>query len=324
MEELDDPRRLADAYNLLIGQPGLGLEDFAERLGCPPEAARAILSRLGDLGLLSRYGAGNDALVALGPLTAMRQLLVRERDILRQRQEFLEESVSTYSTILSAYGTGPATADAQERTELLPDASAVFARLLELTAAARSEVLTFDSAPAPSGAAPAVGRALGLDPLDPGTRVRTVYPEAVLFDEDWLGRARAAAGAGAEVRLVPDLPLSMTLVDGHTAVLTHDPSGTGGGLIVRQPAVLLALTSLFETRWQQGRRLESTRREDGRTPAELAVLRALATGAKDDAVARQLGTSVRTVRRIVHALMEQAGTGSRFEFGAYAASRGWV
>ncbi|MDP9611903.1 MULTISPECIES: LuxR C-terminal-related transcriptional regulator [Streptomyces] len=44
----------------------------------------------------------------------------------------------------------------------------------------------------------------------------------------------------------------------------------------------------------------------------------------DSAVARQLGMSDRTVRRVVAQLMERLGAQSRFEAGVRAVERGWI
>jgi adenosylmethionine-8-amino-7-oxononanoate aminotransferase len=50
----------------------------------------------------------------------------------------------------------------------------------------------------------------------------------------------------------------------------------------------------------------------------------LDTGLTDEAAARQLGVSVRTVRRQMAALMGKLGASSRFQAGHKAAERGWL
>jgi DNA-binding NarL/FixJ family response regulator len=54
------------------------------------------------------------------------------------------------------------------------------------------------------------------------------------------------------------------------------------------------------------------------------ILDALAAGLKDEAIARQLGVSVRTVRRHITALMQELGASTRFAAGVAAVRRGWV
>ncbi|MFE7408952.1 response regulator transcription factor [Streptomyces laurentii] len=59
-------------------------------------------------------------------------------------------------------------------------------------------------------------------------------------------------------------------------------------------------------------------------PQEREVLRMLANGDKDETVARALGISVRTERRMVADLLARTGASSRFELGVKAAKAGWV
>ncbi|WP_238430957.1 LuxR C-terminal-related transcriptional regulator [Frankia nepalensis] len=60
------------------------------------------------------------------------------------------------------------------------------------------------------------------------------------------------------------------------------------------------------------------------SPSELLLLRLLADGAKDEAAARSLGVSVRTVRRMVADLMRRLDARSRFQAGILAKHRGWL
>lgn len=55
-----------------------------------------------------------------------------------------------------------------------------------------------------------------------------------------------------------------------------------------------------------------------------AILRCLSMGMKDEAVARQVGVSVRTLRRQIAALMDRLGAQSRFEAGVRASERNWL
>lgn len=45
---------------------------------------------------------------------------------------------------------------------------------------------------------------------------------------------------------------------------------------------------------------------------------------KDEAIARHLGVSLRTLRRRVSDLQERLGAASRIQLGVRAAQRGWV
>ena len=66
------------------------------------------------------------------------------------------------------------------------------------------------------------------------------------------------------------------------------------------------------------------RRRAELTPRELAILRLLAKGHTDAAIARRLGLSGRTVRRIATGLMSRLDARSRFAAGVHAVQRGWL
>jgi DNA-binding NarL/FixJ family response regulator len=53
-----------------------------------------------------------------------------------------------------------------------------------------------------------------------------------------------------------------------------------------------------------------------------AVLELMMLGAKDESIARQLGVSLRTVRRRIADLMDELGAATRFQAGMEAARRG--
>ncbi|WP_244925358.1 LuxR C-terminal-related transcriptional regulator [Georgenia faecalis] len=50
----------------------------------------------------------------------------------------------------------------------------------------------------------------------------------------------------------------------------------------------------------------------------------LASGAKDETIARELGLSERTLRRRSSALLARLGAANRFQAGVQAARRGWI
>jgi DNA-binding NarL/FixJ family response regulator len=62
----------------------------------------------------------------------------------------------------------------------------------------------------------------------------------------------------------------------------------------------------------------------GLSPTDRHLLRLLADGLTDEAAAKRLGISARTVRRIMADLMDRLGAESRFEAGVEAARRGWL
>ncbi len=54
------------------------------------------------------------------------------------------------------------------------------------------------------------------------------------------------------------------------------------------------------------------------------VLKLMAQGKHDDAIAHSVGISVTTVRRHITAIMDRFSVNSRFAAGAAAQRRGWI
>ncbi len=98
---------------------------------------------------------------------------------------------------------------------------------------------------------------------------------------------------------------------------------SGWNLVVRTPVLVLAMREMFELLWSRAVPVPPA---DGEGVADepALILALLAAGAKDEAIARHLRLSLRTVRRRVAALMDQLGASTRFQAGIEAARRGLV
>jgi DNA-binding NarL/FixJ family response regulator len=86
-----------------------------------------------------------------------------------------------------------------------------------------------------------------------------------------------------------------------------------------------ALVRLFELLWEQACPLPRWRPEDpvATTGAlDVELLRLLATGMKDEAIARDLGISLRTLGRRMATLLERLGARTRFQAGLQSARKG--
>jgi DNA-binding CsgD family transcriptional regulator len=133
---------------------------------------------------------------------------------------------------------------------------------------------------------------------------------------------------GGEVRTTPTLPLRLLVIDNEIAIMPLDPTNHDAGAVVhRSPAVVSVALALFDAYWSRAKNpfeKEDLATNAPLTPQESEVLRLLAGGAKDEQVARLLGISLRTARRITAGLADRVDAASRFELGVAAAKRGWV
>jgi DNA-binding CsgD family transcriptional regulator len=132
--------------------------------------------------------------------------------------------------------------------------------------------------------------------------------------------------AGEQARVRKHVPIKMMHVDDSVALVTIDTTGAAGALHIHSTALLELLAEWFDLLWRDP---GSTVVGGGTDEAELTgaqqkVLRLLASGLTDEAIAHRTGTAVRTVRRHVGAILTVLGADSRFQAGAAAAKRGWL
>jgi DNA-binding NarL/FixJ family response regulator len=148
---------------------------------------------------------------------------------------------------------------------------------------------------------------------------RELCTPGVLADARGAEAIRAAVKAGVEVRTVQTLPARMVIVDDHLAVVGLVPPGTAGALLVRSAVLIAALTQYYDQLWATATPVVPTARPGkGLGATEREVLALLVHGLKDEAIARHLNISVRTVRRHIATVMDFVDAPTRFAAGAAA------
>jgi DNA-binding CsgD family transcriptional regulator len=155
-----------------------------------------------------------------------------------------------------------------------------------------------------------------------GRPLRTLYPasflrEGSVQDQVWV---RNWADVGEQQRLLDELPHAFT-VFGTELVLSCTEWGavTDGLVAIRSPMLIDAFCAIFDQAWRAGLPVAHGIVRDAGNDRLLTML---AAGLKDEAIARYLGISLRTVRRRVSLLMEDLGAQTRFQLGSAAQRRG--
>jgi DNA-binding CsgD family transcriptional regulator len=216
--------------------------------------------------------------------------------------------------------------------EVITGADQIYRTALDLWHTAKDEILIFDKPPYAAEQADAdydqVDNERPL--LERGVRLRGIYQRNVLETAGHMRIATRLAGLGEQARVLPELPIKLHIYDRRVAMvpLTTDTNAGQSRAIVHPSGLLNALIALFEAYWERAHPVF-----DGTTTLsahpdfsgeEEAVLRMLAAGMKDQAIARQLGVSRRTAARRTERILELLDASSRFQAGAQAARRGWI
>lgn len=323
-------------YRTMLAHPRDDAAALARRLETSQKAVHQAWDRLGELSLVqfpsgssgsSSYTEPVGVPRAVSPELGLDHLLARlQAEFVLHRQR-VAAARATASRLAAEYAELRAR-DCPVGVEHLADVSQVRARLAALTDRVEREVMAFAPGGAQTEANMMAARPLNERLLRRGVAMRTIYLESVRNDPATVAHARWLTELGGQVRTVPTLPIRMTLVDREAAVVPVDSEDSSEGAVVltgRGP--LTALCSLFETIWESAQPLGQPPRrgdEDELDRQEAAALRLLAEGHTDEGIAKRLGLSHRTARRIATVLMERLGARSRFEAGVRAVQRGWL
>jgi len=314
------------AYSELVAMPSATVADLAAALssyGTSLGDTRRLLRQLEDHGLAARITGDAQRFAAAPPAIALGALLARRQNEVRHAEVELSRLEEVYR--VSAAGRGPT-----DVVDVVRGADAVRHRFEQLQLGARERVDVFVRPPVTVTSSQdnfaedqAVAR---------GVRYRVVVERGMLETQAvTVDQTREATDAGEDVRFAQRVPLKLMVVDRQLALLPLTSSGdVVGALLVRESALLDALLALFEIVWEQATPLLVGTSGLGEGVAhqvdddDARILGLMLAGLTDQAVAKQLGTSLRTVQRRVRALMDLADVETRVQLGWHAATQGWV
>ncbi|MFH8218444.1 LuxR C-terminal-related transcriptional regulator [Streptomyces sp. NPDC018057] len=312
-------------YREMLVHPLEGVAALAERTGHSVEDVREACDRLSELTLVQPSGEHGGRLRAIAPDLGMEVLIARQQAELAAQQAQLEASRAAAVRLIAEHAELNRAQD--PGAEQLNGLDAVRDRVALLSRSVREEVLTFAPDGAQTAANMEASRPLNREVLERDVVMRTVYLDSLRNHQPTVDHANWLTAHGAQVRTVPALPTRMILIDRTTAILPVSSADTASGaVILTGQGTLTALCALFEGIWQTARPLGEILVRDGHglTRQESTTIKLLAQGHTDEAIAKRLGVSQRTARRVATDLMERLNARSRFEAGVRAVQRGWL
>ncbi|MEU3979066.1 LuxR C-terminal-related transcriptional regulator [Streptomyces sp. NPDC026672] len=308
----------------LVGHASADSRAVADAVGASGEEAEAALRTLEEAFLVVPVAGHPPRWKAGPPRSSLGALLARRRAELARAELYMEQLHEVYDV-----AAGP-----RHLVEVLEDGGEVGARYAQLLKASTEEILHLAKPPYVTGSAdePA-GRA---PEFRPGIRLRSVYDTEGFTDRVSLETALRGSAGGGEFRLGSRLPSKLVVFDRTAALLPlHVDRPSAGSLVVHSPALVEALAALFEAVWTHAVPVSLESRQDwpvprpGREATRIdertrAILHLMASGLKDDAIARVLDISRRTVQKHVSEAGQVLGARTRFQIALRAAERGWL
>lgn len=313
-------------YQAMLNDPGAGVSDISRQLGWSEEQVRQGLGELEQLSLVRSSYEVSGQLRPVAPQLGLAALYAHQERELRARQEALATSKLALEAAIQQYSERHWNRQPAGEEQLI-GLDAILERIATLAAECTSEIMGFAPNSQQSSENLDASKPADAAVLVRGIRMRTVYQNSFVNDAPSASYARWLVEQGAEVRIALLLKPRMIIYDRATAVLAMDTDNTAAGaIVVSGGGVLAALCELFERVWDGAGVLGAPRADDNDelTAQERAVLKLLAEGHTDEVVARKLGVSVRTERRITAGIMSRLRARSRFGAGVLAARRGWL
>jgi DNA-binding CsgD family transcriptional regulator len=310
-------------YQALLVARG-GLADICARTGLPEGVIRSALSALASVNLVRAPSGTSDAWRPVRPELGFAALVHEHEADLAQRAHQLAALRAAATAAAATWSAGIQHMPASVETlETYQDAIAEARWLASRATAEYLQVMP--------GAPDLAALHSELSPLAAavarGARIRVLYRDSIRSDPSALAHARLMAQTGADVRTAPILPTPLVICDRQVALTLTGHPMQEMFLSVREPAIVEVLSAVFDNSWDTATPLSTRIFADdpaNLTPGEQALLRLLAAGLTDEAAAKRLGVSLRTVRRQMQALMIRLQATSRFQAGLNAAQRGWL
>jgi DNA-binding CsgD family transcriptional regulator len=313
-------------YRAVIGSPETSVAHLAETLALPEGQVADALSALADVGLVLRSDDGT--VVGAPPAVALGALITEQHQGLRIAEQALAALAEQHRSAVAGQGIS-------DLIEVVTGLDAIRHRFQQVQHAAGEQLRMFVTSPyiavrpGENSAEPAA--------LDRGVGIRVVIERAVLAEPEGTAEAIQSLRRGVQIRVVDRLPMKLVLADTDLALVPLEvaPGGEPGAVLLQRSGLLSALDALFEALWQRGHPLERAALEGGPvgepedgpeavTPLDRQILALLLAGLTDQAVAHQLGISLRSLQRRLRHLQDLAGVGSRMQLGWYAARNEWV
>ncbi|TKD53728.1 LuxR family transcriptional regulator [Micrococcus luteus] len=282
----------------------------------------AAVDRLEALGLVRRGVDG--ALAALPP----HRPLLAEAHRAQSRADALRESAET---LRAEFHRRPGAA--RDAVEVVVGGPEIVGAGVQIARQARRLVRGFDRGPYfHDGSLPDDAQSRS---WTRGVPWRVVYEGRSLQAEPPERWEHLGSTPGETGRILPRLPFKLLIADDDAALVgLAGAAGQGEALVVRGSLLVDAFVRLFELQWELALPIADVARggDDGAdglggdvlTEVERRLVAMLSSGMTDEAMARAIGLSHRTVQRRLADLARRVGAEGRFQLGVQAARRGWV
>ncbi|MEU8566782.1 LuxR C-terminal-related transcriptional regulator [Streptomyces pathocidini] len=320
---------VVQVYARTLGRRGVTPDDIARELNVPPRRAEEALDALRGLRLVKYAAGGRGELVAVSPEAAQMELLVPLERAIHDNRRRLAGVKGQLRSFVDAFNNTQRAEPRRESVVVTRDPGEIELRLMEAVQRCTSEVLVMQPCVAQETPELRYARPLVLEAPQRGMRTRVLYPHTARGDAGTRSHVRELAEAGGQIRTSREIHGRFLVFDREVAFVPADDGDepeAPGVAVVYEPAVAAFLGGLHDRVWQSAFGFEPGPAGYAGTLDDLksTILELLASGVKDEVIARRVSMSDRTFRRHIAAIMQELGAGSRFQAGVAAAQAGLI
>lgn len=298
-------------YRAILTKSSASPAELAAELDHTPERIARALDRLREHGLVGRLSGARRRYAPIEPEAAVAALI-------RSRTAELDGVQAAAGRLAALFAA--ARSSGGEEIEIVTGSEALGRWFVRLQQEAREEIITLDRPPYALTTSNPVEKTA----MTRGVQYRAIYAPEALEWPGVLGDIRELVKHGELARVLPGLRIKLAISDRRLALMPLSLDLTDVRAAVIRPSTLLdGLIDYWELCWKQAVPLDAPA-DDPLAEDDRALLMLLVSGLKDEAIARQLGWSIRTMRRRISRLHELLGAANRFQAGVIAARRGWL
>jgi predicted transcriptional regulator len=315
-----------EVYRRLVLLVDVPADRVAADVGRPRDEVSAVLERLVGAGLAVRSEVGAvPAYTAAPPAVALGALL-------RERRDALYSAELDLAALSDAHRSATLGRTPSDVVEVLTDLDAVRHRFEQVQRGAQREVR---SMMVPNlTVVPYDDNDAGYDSMRRGVRYRAILDRAALDEPGIVAAILRDLARGEQIRVADHVPVKMLIADDALAMLplAAERNTAPESVLVHAGGLLSALSAYFEIAWERAYPIFPNRAGDDLVemrPGDIdeldgQILALLLAGMTDQALAGQLGLSLRTVQRRIRVLMDKAGVDTRIQLGWHAGRAGWA
>lgn len=319
---IDDELAL-QVYEYALSCHAVTLPQVSTAFAMSPATAAWALETLRELKLV-RYCEAEQTYTAADPDSAQAALVLPIEAAMHEKRRELARVHQRVGRFLNAYKRHQR---AQRRDELvvtLDNPRELALRLGDSTRRSTGEILTMWPVSSYETELLDETQSLSREAAQHEVRLRALYPHTARSHPSFRATLQQNRDMGAEVRTSDEVAHFLVVVDQEAAFLPTD-SADGRVTAVYEPVIVNLLRGIFENIWQSACTFDGvTTPESALDNVRGSILRMLASGLKDDVIARRVGISSRTLRRYIATIMEELRAESRFQAGVAAANAGLI